>query len=1108
MPKTLVYISVVTAIAIPVDAGAQDLRINEILANNQMCCPDDEGDFSDWIEIYNAGNRRVDLTGMYITDDLGNPTDFQIAADSLTTVTVEPGEFLVLWADGDIEDGLTHLGFGLRGAGEQVGLFAADGITLIDSLSFGPQQPDVSFGRKPDGGDSWFFLEEPSPGQSNRSTGKLAFSEPPLFSRFRGVYDGNVSLQLFHPVAEALITYTTDGAVPTRASSSYWGSPILLTATTVVRARAFTAGNVGSDVVTHTFLIDEQFTLPVVSIATDPPNLWDDEIGIYVEGNDRNYLKDWERPASIEFFETDGELGFASDVGLEIHGGWSRRLPQKSVAINFRSKYGTGVLEYRLFAGKEIDEFTEFILRNSGNDWANTLMRDAILQSLIEDRVDLDYQAYQPAILFLNGQYWGIHNLRERINASYISSNYGIPEPGIELLEERAQVRIGDANHYDDLLAFLAESDMSAPETLQQVDAKMETDQFINYQLSEIYFANTDWPSNNIEFWRPRTAEGRWRWILFDTDFGFNLKLALTPSTPDHNTLEFASASDGAPYPNPPWATFLLRTLLEAPDFRDRFVQRFTGHLNTTFQPEHVIALIDSLRDNVVAEIPRHAARWSSFPAPFYGDPFSSVESWEANLEVMREFARQRVDIVRQHLAAKFGLDSQSQLSLTVEPEGAGVIDVNAAAVGQLPWTGPFFSGVPLEVTAVPSFGYEFAAWSDPVDEEQSFSLSLSDDLELTARFAPIEMPPVLINEINYNSSSAFDPGDWVELYNPGNTSVDLSGWIFRDEQESHRFQLPEQTILPAGGYVVICQNGAAMSASFADLGECLGDFSFGLSGEGDRVDLLDSFGRIVDTVLYDDAPPWPQGPDGTGSTLSLRDAGLDNTRAENWAESVARGTPGTANRFGERESGVEIGDFTAAGVGDAVLVTWTTIFEIDNQGFNVYRTAEDEQTATLAGSFRQEKSGLKGRARSTRSRSYVWADDGVEAGVEYSYFLAHVTAAGEEVKHVDSVASARAAVGLQADQSLTLFTYPNPFNDVTTIVFQAADEAKVSVVIYNSLGETVRTLIDGDLLSGSPHVLTWNGTDRAGRSVASGIYLCRIRAGSSTRTAKVLLLR
>ena len=473
----------------------------------------------------------------------------------------------------------------------------------------------------------------------------------------------------------------------------------------------------------------------------------------------------------------------------------------------------------------------------------------------------------------------------------------------------------------------------------------------------------------------------------------------------------------------------------------------------------------------------------------------------------MREFARQRGGHVRQHLAAKFGLESQSLLSLRVEPEHAGVIEINGVRAGPFPWSGPLFDDVPFQLTARANFGYEFAGWSAPFGADERSAVALSEALSLTAHFAPGGMPAVLINEINYNSSSDFDAGDWVELHNPADAAVDISGWIFGHGRKNKGFQLPPETILAAGGFAVICQDRSAMGAVFADLDECVGDFGFNINGAGDSITLSDSLGQLVDAVAFDDAPPWPQTPDGTGPTLALRNTALDNARAEHWDGSADHGTPGAPNRFGEREPGVEIADLEATGAAGVILLSWTAVYEIGNQGFNVYRRAESEQAPILAGSFRQEKSALRGRMRSTRSKRYVWADDGVDPGVDYTYVLAHVTTSGEEVRHQDSAVSARATQGIE-EGTLVIFAYPNPFNDVITIVFQPPETALVSVDVYNILGAKVTTLIEGKQLTAMPQTLTWNGTDGTGRQVASGVYLCRIRAGEAARAAKILLLR
>ncbi len=481
------------------------------------------------------------------------------------------------------------------------------------------------------------------------------------------------------PTPGATVYYTTDGGEPSgsvddRFVLPYDHSPISVNSTTVLRARAFKFGYRPSRIVTHTYFIDERVTLPTVSLATDPMYLWDRYEGIYVSGADRNFEKDWEKPAHLELFESSSDRGFAMDIGLSIHGGWSRRLPQKSLAVFSRKAYGPDRISYRLFPDSQTSSYKSFILRNSGNDWAYTMLRDAMMQTLVKDRMDIDFQEYRPVVVFLNGEYWGIHNLRENINRHYLESLYGIDGKKVDLLEGNGTVLEGDAQHYNAMIKFLESSDLTTLESYDQLKSFLDVDEYINYQIAQIYFGNTDWFDDNIKYWRPKEPSGRWRWILFDTDYGFNLPRALKPSPPHHNTLKMATDS------------FLFAKTLENRRFRNEFIQRFAGHLNTTFKANRVIRIIDSLQVQIASELPRHISRWRDFPAPYYGDPFSSVEEWEGNVEELRSFARQRVDYIRRHISRRFDLESPVTLHLEGNSEAGGRVQINGVTIDSLPW--------------------------------------------------------------------------------------------------------------------------------------------------------------------------------------------------------------------------------------------------------------------------------------------------------------------------------------------------------------------------------------------------------------------------------------
>jgi hypothetical protein len=602
----------------------------------------------------------------------------------------------------------------------------------------------------------------------------------PVFSYRGGFYTEPIELAIAASGPGTSVHYTLDGSEPSAQSPVYtapitikdrtaeanvfadiettrqgWIKPPNVFKGTVVRAAAIAANGTKSPVVTQSYFIhpegSDRFSLPVISLATDGRHFFDDETGIYVPGNlyrnavperpwenPANYTqsgREWERPVSVEFYEQDGKPGFALDAGVRIHGGATTANPIKSLRLYFRKEYGEGKLEYRLFPDRDYNKFDVLVLRSSGNDHDGSLFRDALMHRLIEEgHTSVDTLGYRPAVVFLNGEYWGIHNIRERADEEYIAEKYGIEPNRIDLLEFNAEPIAGDADHYKAMIQYLKDNDIRERQHYEYIQTQMDVDNYIDYMAAQIYYDNTDWPGNNIRLWREKTKDspaadygrdGRWRWILYDTDFGFGM---YGKENYKHDTLAFATASNGPDWPNPDWSTFLLRSLLKNDDFRERFAGRFADHLNGTFAPERVVTLIDSFKQGIVAEIDEHIARW--------GRPYS-FGHWSEQTETMKTFARERPSYVRQHLNDNLLLGGQSKLRLTGMTAGGivqvGSIEVNGAL---LDWEGVYFQGIPVMLTAVPMPGYRFAGWSgDREGAEASLTLRLSGDLTLTPVF-------------------------------------------------------------------------------------------------------------------------------------------------------------------------------------------------------------------------------------------------------------------------------------------------------------------------------------------------------------------------------------
>jgi hypothetical protein len=792
-----------------------------------------------------------------------------------------------------IQASYLHTNFKITSQGEDIILSDNTG-QIMDRIFTGPMLADVSRGRQPDGSENWFYFLEPTPGTANITPAYTIIDTlPPVqFSLPAGFYSNDINISLSINAENTEIRYTTDGSDPDTTSMLY-ESPLILAQTTVVRAKAFQQGMLPSKITTHTYFINCSHPLPVISLSTTPANFWDNEYGIYVLGDNAepemphygaNYWQDWERPIHVEFFEPDGQLAFHLDAGTKIFGGWTRMNPQKSLAIYARNQYGYDKIEYPIFPDKPIGEFESIILRNSGNDWNYTMLRDAFMTGLVKE-IDLDIQAYRPAIVYLNGEYWGIHNVREKINEHFLAANRHVSSDNIDLLENDGIPIEGDAEYYNSMIHFLETNDISRSENYEQIKTFMNVDNFINYQVAQIYFDNWDWPGNNLKYWRPRTQSGKWRWILYDTDFGFNL---YKDQDSQANTLEFATATDGPEHPNPPWSTFIFRTLLENTQFRNEYINRSCDFLNTIFLPARVLQILNLYKTAIEPEIGDHLTRWEG-----------SIDFWNSEIQKLETFATQRPSHLRNHIRDKWDLGNPASLTIHISPVDAGKVKINSIIPQQYPFNGIYFRNVPLQISAIPAYGYEFSQWTgDFSNSDANMELSLTQNMNITANFEPADdyTAPVVINEINYHSSDSYDPGDWIEIYNNSSTPVDISEWIFKDENDSIGFTFPTNKMIEIGDYLVICNNCIAFSTCFPQVENFIGNFEFGLNNGGELLILHDKGGNVIDSLHYDDQSTWPTEPDGNGPTLELKSPNLDNSLGENWSASNFHGTPGAVN--------------------------------------------------------------------------------------------------------------------------------------------------------------------------------------------------------------------
>ena len=698
-----------------------------------------------------------------------------------------------------------------------------------------------------------------------------------------GFYGGHVILELRSPGAR--IYYTTDGSKPTRRSNVY-SKPIVIKSTTVIRAQA-RKGKRKSNIKGHTYFINEpETTLPIVSMLVPPQILFDEKRGMFVEGPnaDSTYAKlganFWSRKEvkiNCEIFESDGTCVHRSNSGFRLFGGMSRLFPQKSLVLIARDKYGKKRIKHKVFGKEGAKKFKFLVLRNSGSDWGKAHVRDKFMTSLVEDW-DLEIQDSRPSHVYINGEYFGIYNIREKINRFFLKEHTDVDKDSLDLLEHRIKVKRGNAVHYQKMLRFIKENDMGNAANFAYLNSLMETQNFMDYQIAQIYFDNQD-AGGNIKYWRPQTATGRWRWILYDTDWGFGLH---DEKAYKNNSLTFHLKENGPAWPNPEWSTFILRNLLENDDFEKRFINRFCDAMNTSFEVNHVQSKLDEHVNMILPEIDRHLERWNL-----------SKRKWKHELNVIRKFGKERPNYMRMHLMEKF--NTGAIVRVQIESQKGGYVTLNEnVKIEDETFNGKYFEKIPIELRAVPNYGYRFSHWEgmsdNREDNELVVKLKKGKWARLKAVFERYEHPlvnQIMINEISSNNKKT---GDWVEIYNGSEESVNVKDWVFTDSKNG--FKLPNLDLDPKS-YLIISEDSLAFRKAFPDETiPVVGNFDFGIKKKKEQLGLYTSKGASVDSTGYHIVPL-----DST-FTMSLLLPHLDNSDMENWEVIRGYGTPNTENPF------------------------------------------------------------------------------------------------------------------------------------------------------------------------------------------------------------------
>ncbi|HIA35543.1 MAG TPA: hypothetical protein EYN89_02130 [Flavobacteriales bacterium] len=712
--------------------------INEFMASNKTAYWDNDlKAYSDWIELYNAGNTIVDLNGYYITDNLKQSYKWMIPEG----VIINPKGYILLWADRGAES--NHLGFALNINKESIALYSPE-LLLVDLIKYSGQVPNISYGRCFDGGKDWGYFGEHTAGRSNgkgRGAINLKATPPPILSLEGGIYPLTTRLSIFHN-QNVKIRFTTDGS-DVKYDSPEYTEEMLLNSTTVIKAKAYQDGKLPSITVTSTYIIEQPRSMPVVSLVSDRSNLWDDEMGIYVNGNGykdnywrtANYQQFWHRPSHIEYFSHKEELSYAANTEMKVFGSFTSRYGQKPLTIYFQDE---PFQKWKVFRSRGLAPYHSLVLRNSGQDWIRTMICDGLVNSLVIGALDLDAQAYRPSVVYLNGEYWGIYNIREKVNEEHFGNIYNI-DPSRILLQKR----LGSTGQeeVDSLISYVLTHDLRETAHLEYVKGRIDIDEYLNYLIAEFYSANMDWPKNNVRMWKKKGSNGKWRWILSDLDVSMGI---WNNAQPDVNSisrlLDTATVN-----------TELFRALMKNNDFKNDLIQRAALLLNTVFREVRVNHYIDSLSGDIGSEMPRHINRWKDSCSWSCG--LGSMDDWENFLNKMRYFADKRPNMMRANINNKFELNGVIEIELKADN---GRIVINNCDIPFDP-SGTYFRDIPFHMTAIPDPGYQFNKWrGDLQGKKRSTTVTLSKSAYIEAVFQPTDhiALPKRIKEDTYLSNT------------------------------------------------------------------------------------------------------------------------------------------------------------------------------------------------------------------------------------------------------------------------------------------------------------------------------------------------------------------
>ena len=767
MKRTLISAIAAAAVLAPAQAGAT-LVINELMQSNIDCIMDDLNEFPDsWVELYNAGTEAVQLSDYAL-----GVKEKRSKAYTLPQRTVAPGEYVVVYCDKE-EQGL-HTSFRLE-SGKDGAVYLFLGDEAVDKLEGMKKQPapNIAYGRATDGGDQWGYQAEPTPGAANCGRLVKDILPEPVFSVPGRVGSESFTLRISAP-ADAPegteVRFTTDGTEP-GPDSRLCVNGVEVNKTTVVRARLFCDGWMSPRSTVQSYIFfPREMTLPVVSMVCPAGYFYDNKIGIYVDGSystapdTHNYNYDWRRPVNLEIFETPGGEAVINQLcETRVKGGASRSAALKSLVLYANKRFGVKRFEHEFFPDQApgLTDWKSLELRNSGNDFDYLYFRDALIQRMMGMHADLDWQPWQPAIFMINGEYKGILNIRSRSNEDHIYTFYD-GEEDIDMFENWWELKEGDCDNYNAFKEFYS----AKGHTMEEFEQWMDTGEFANLMIMNLFYNNQDFPGNNIVMWRPRAEGGRWRWVAKDTDFG----MGLYGSRYDYETLNWLHNPDfdaDRAWANGSDHTRLFRHLMDVPEFRTMFVDRCAVYMGDFLNGPSTIEQMEKMRDMISHEYPHHRQLFNPW-WPDYNAEINSAKTW----------VRNRTSFFYTHLAAYYQLGTPRVVTIDRGRTDDVRLTVNAVPLCGRSFDGMYYQGRVLRVQGEHSDGTPVKGWTVEVTPGSGAATPTHYSGSSLALTVPVGCRRVIISSVTDESGITDATADALQAVDPSQPVevIDMTG--------------------------------------------------------------------------------------------------------------------------------------------------------------------------------------------------------------------------------------------------------------------------------------------------------------------------------------------